>query len=361
MFNKILISKIILSLAFGTAYQSGFSEAIESNSNNRDSGVLESESEFEQKNEDSPLDAIFYSKSKNYSNNASKKPLVLSEQSESDDKDDDYRDRTYRNYDRRRGLLDLFENRKEYNDFFDEIIYYSVGAFLSLLPTVPLFLKITAKIKHARKHAKVKVQRAQKIKNEVEEAKKLRTSKFEAKKSPNTKNSKFYSATEDTDDDDIYDFSDKGSASTAVPRGTQTDALQKSLEKIRKRQNEHGTRAALHPTTAITQIQRSVNPVFYEISQTDDFHNWYEHLSDVDQNQINTRIANIQAGRQNISSRNLHSRLAELRFGNGTRIYYTLTEEKRTVRILLLFGGNKNGQEQDIKHARNMINILNKQ
>ncbi|NGX61581.1 MAG: hypothetical protein K940chlam9_01068 [Chlamydiae bacterium] len=42
----------------------------------------------------------------------------------------------------------------------------------------------------------------------------------------------------------------------------------------------------------------------------------------------------------------------ELRWKNGRRIYFSFIPEKK---ILLLLGGNKNGQDKDIRKAKSLL------
>jgi len=44
--------------------------------------------------------------------------------------------------------------------------------------------------------------------------------------------------------------------------------------------------------------------------------------------------------------------LRELKFNDGRRIYYVIIP---VAHVILLLGGNKNGQDKDIKKARNLI------
>ncbi|WP_420805051.1 type II toxin-antitoxin system RelE/ParE family toxin [Waddlia chondrophila] len=47
--------------------------------------------------------------------------------------------------------------------------------------------------------------------------------------------------------------------------------------------------------------------------------------------------------------------LWELKFNDGRRIYYVLVPESK---VILLLGGNKNGQNKDIKQASNILRKL---
>jgi len=51
----------------------------------------------------------------------------------------------------------------------------------------------------------------------------------------------------------------------------------------------------------------------------------------------------------------LENNVWALKWGNGRRIYYAYIPEKK---ILLLLGGNKNGQSNDIKNTIKSLNII---
>ncbi len=85
------------------------------------------------------------------------------------------------------------------------------------------------------------------------------------------------------------------------------------------------------------------------VERTEDFQHWFEKETLKSQAQIETRIINIQLHHHFGDVKNLGDGLAELRWKNGRRIYFSVVED--TV-ILLLIGGIKNAQNKDIKKAR---------
>lgn len=70
--------------------------------------------------------------------------------------------------------------------------------------------------------------------------------------------------------------------------------------------------------------------------------------------QIAARIERINLYNYFGDCKQLQSSLAELRWKNGRRVYFTIYEEKDKI-VLLLLGGNKNGQTKDIKKCRYLI------
>ena len=53
--------------------------------------------------------------------------------------------------------------------------------------------------------------------------------------------------------------------------------------------------------------------------------------------------------------KNLDNFLAELKWGNGRRVYYSIMEDDTGELTLLILGGNKNGQDSDIKKASKIL------
>lgn len=91
-----------------------------------------------------------------------------------------------------------------------------------------------------------------------------------------------------------------------------------------------------------------------KIRQTPEFEEWFKNNSTKFQAQISARIQKIRDHAHFGDCKQLKSNLAELRWKNGRRVYFTVYEEKEKI-VLLLLGGNKNGQTKDIKKARGLI------
>ena len=70
------------------------------------------------------------------------------------------------------------------------------------------------------------------------------------------------------------------------------------------------------------------------------------------QAQIEKRLSHIKNDGYFGSVRKLGDGLAELKFNNGNRIYYAMTSQTE---IILILGGNKNGQDKDIKKAKSFF------
>lgn len=88
------------------------------------------------------------------------------------------------------------------------------------------------------------------------------------------------------------------------------------------------------------------------IERTPEFSDWFECLNLRDQLQIDSRIQRIRDHSHFGDVKNLGDGLAELRWKNGRRVYFSKTGS--TI-ILLLNGGLKNAQKKDIQKARILL------
>jgi putative addiction module killer protein len=86
----------------------------------------------------------------------------------------------------------------------------------------------------------------------------------------------------------------------------------------------------------------------YKILQTDEFEEWRESEPAKSQVQIAKRIENIKEEGHFGDHKHVRDHVWELRWDNGRRVYYSLIPANQ---VLLLLGGNKNGQTKDINQA----------
>lgn len=91
-----------------------------------------------------------------------------------------------------------------------------------------------------------------------------------------------------------------------------------------------------------------------KIKKTIEFHEWFKQETAKSQTQIAARLKNIEDYGHFGECRHLGLDLAELKWKNGRRIYFTLYKEGDSV-MLLLLGGYKNAQDEDIKKARRLL------
>src|ERR1700722_18318634 len=85
--------------------------------------------------------------------------------------------------------------------------------------------------------------------------------------------------------------------------------------------------------------------VFYE---TEDYRQWFATQALKSQRQILDRLSKIECESHFGHHKYLEGDVWELKFNDGRRVYYGFI---RKFNIVLLLGGNKNGQDKDIKKA----------
>lgn len=90
----------------------------------------------------------------------------------------------------------------------------------------------------------------------------------------------------------------------------------------------------------------------YTYVTTKEYDEWLEEQSYKEQVQIDERLLNIELEGHFGDHRNLEEHLWELKWVNGRRVYYAHIEQ---FNLILLLGGNKNGQEKDITKARKIL------
>ncbi|OGN64600.1 MAG: hypothetical protein A3E80_04760 [Chlamydiae bacterium RIFCSPHIGHO2_12_FULL_49_9] len=93
----------------------------------------------------------------------------------------------------------------------------------------------------------------------------------------------------------------------------------------------------------------------YKICRIPEFITWYERQTEKAKVQIDGRLSKIQDegyfGDQKCVSENPDG-VWELRWKSGRRLYFAYIPESK---ILLLLGGNKNAQDQDIRKAKRLF------
>src|SRR5579872_2034969 len=87
----------------------------------------------------------------------------------------------------------------------------------------------------------------------------------------------------------------------------------------------------------------------YEIIQSDLFESWISSLSEKSRLQIYERLRKIEKYGHFGVYKHLVDEIWELKWENGNRVYYSYLKE---FNILILLGGNKNGQSKDIKKSK---------
>jgi putative addiction module killer protein len=92
--------------------------------------------------------------------------------------------------------------------------------------------------------------------------------------------------------------------------------------------------------------------VRYDILATTDYSEWFYEQPAKSQVQILDRLAHIQNHGHFGDHKDVGEEEWELKWANGRRVYYAYIPEKK---ILLLLGGNKNGQDKDIRQAKKIL------
>jgi putative addiction module killer protein len=90
----------------------------------------------------------------------------------------------------------------------------------------------------------------------------------------------------------------------------------------------------------------------YKIYPMPQYDEWYETQTEKSKFQIEKRLDKIKTDGHFGHIRDLDDGLAEIKFNDGRRIYYTIIPVNN---VVLLLGGSKNGQDSDIRKAKNII------
>lgn len=90
----------------------------------------------------------------------------------------------------------------------------------------------------------------------------------------------------------------------------------------------------------------------YYFHSTTEYDEWFEEETKKSQVQIDDRLSKIEDEGHFGTHKDLEDGVFELKWVGGRRIYYALIPEKN---IILLLGGNKNGQNKDINKAKKIL------
>lgn len=93
----------------------------------------------------------------------------------------------------------------------------------------------------------------------------------------------------------------------------------------------------------------------YQILRIPEYRSWHDEQTEKAKVQIDDRLSKIQdegyfGDHKNVSID--EEGVWELKWKNGRRIYFAHIPERK---ILLLLGGNKNGQDKDIRRAKSLF------
>lgn len=90
----------------------------------------------------------------------------------------------------------------------------------------------------------------------------------------------------------------------------------------------------------------------FSIYKMPKYEEWFQTQTEKSKLQIENRLNRIKHDGHFGHIRDLGDGLCELKFNDGRRIYYTIIPVNN---IILLIGGCKNGQDSDIRKAKNII------
>lgn len=90
----------------------------------------------------------------------------------------------------------------------------------------------------------------------------------------------------------------------------------------------------------------------YRVFTTVEFDEWLAGESLKSQVQVEKRISNIEIAGHFGTINDVGADVWELKWKNGRRVYYAYISDPN---ILLLLGGNKNGQSHDISQAKKIL------
>lgn len=90
----------------------------------------------------------------------------------------------------------------------------------------------------------------------------------------------------------------------------------------------------------------------FTFTKSPEYQQWFDVQNLKVQRQIAVRLAHIAVDGYFGNYKELDDEISELKWLNGRRIYYAYIEE---LNIILLLGGNKNGQSKDITQAKKIF------
>ena len=93
----------------------------------------------------------------------------------------------------------------------------------------------------------------------------------------------------------------------------------------------------------------------YTVKETQEYQEWFCKLDLKSRAQVQARIARIICHAHFGDAKQIDKGLAELRWRNGRRIYFSVTFHECKKIIVLLLGGDKKSQARDIRKSKTMI------
>lgn len=92
----------------------------------------------------------------------------------------------------------------------------------------------------------------------------------------------------------------------------------------------------------------------FTVEMTDEYLLWQTRLSDKQRILVDARVERLKNFGHLGVYKHIEGPLIELKWKQGLRVYLARTEDRK---FILLWGGNKNGQDRDIKKAKNLLSL----
>lgn len=93
----------------------------------------------------------------------------------------------------------------------------------------------------------------------------------------------------------------------------------------------------------------------YRVVETEEFTFWLHEQTLKVQAQIQARIFRVMEYGHFGIAKKIDDHLAELKWKNGLRVYFSVSLDPQGRVVVLLLGGNKNSQRADIVRAKSLI------
>lgn len=91
------------------------------------------------------------------------------------------------------------------------------------------------------------------------------------------------------------------------------------------------------------------------LKKTPEFTSWLAHTQPKLRALVEARLSWLEEHNHFGDAKSIGDSLAELRWANGLRVYFTRAMDEHGNLVILLLGGVKNGQKKDIKQARILL------
>ena len=92
----------------------------------------------------------------------------------------------------------------------------------------------------------------------------------------------------------------------------------------------------------------------FTVEMTDEYLLWQARLNDKQRLLVDARVERLKNFGHLGVYKHIEGPLIELKWKQGLRVYLARTEDRK---FILLWGGNKNGQDRDIKKAKNLLSL----